>query len=43
MIQNCLYGIAGSIAIMGCTLIWIGIILHIKYDNKREAWLKKRT
>jgi hypothetical protein len=37
MIQNCVYGIAGSIAIIGCTLIWIGIILHIKYDNKRET------
>lgn len=33
MIQNSIYGIAGSIAIIGCSLIWIGIILHI-YSNK---------
>ena len=33
MIQNSLYGIAGSIAIIGCTFVWIGIVLHI-YSNK---------
>ena len=41
MIQNSLYGIAGSIAIVGCSLIWIGIILHI-HNNKRKIILLRK-
>jgi hypothetical protein len=40
MINNSLYGIAGDIAIIGCILIWFGIILHIynmkKNDNNND-------
>lgn len=35
MIHNSLYGIAGNIAIIGCIVMWIGIILHI-YNSKSD-------